>query len=68
MSNATNTQHVELDLVHCNGCQGCVDLNPDIFEWDETTDRPIVIRPEATIQEVQDAMNCCPGECILIKE
>jgi ferredoxin len=45
-----------------------VDLNPDIFEWDETTDRPIVIRPEATIQEVQDAMNCCPGECILIKE
>jgi len=68
MTKHSKKRHVELDLGTCNGCQGCVDLNPDIFAWDEATDRPLVVKAKATLEEIQDALNCCPGDCILTTE
>jgi ferredoxin len=60
----TQKKEIGLDLSACNGCTGCIDLNPDIFGWDDNTERPFLIKSEATEEEIADAIMCCPGECI----
>ena len=68
MSNqTTNTKYreVAIELGDCRGCQGCIDLNPGVFEWDETLDMPFVCRSKVTEDEVRDIMNTCPEGCIV---
>jgi len=61
----TRTKHeISLDLSECNCCMGCIDLNPEIFGWDDNTDRPFLIAGKATEKEIRDALSCCPGDCI----
>ncbi len=50
----------------CRLCRGCVEMNPDIFEWDENLDMPYVCRSKVTKEEVQDIINCCPEDCIVL--
>lgn len=69
MSN-TNTctkkhREVAIELGDCRSCQGCIDLNPDVFQWDEALDMPYVSRSEVTEDEVRDIMNSCPEGCIV---
>lgn len=52
------------ELSECNNCMGCIDLNPEIFGWDENTDRPYLKKNKATEDEIRDALSCCPGDCI----
>lgn len=59
---------IGLDLGACNGCYGCVDLNPEIFGWDDDSERPFLIRQEATRDEVAEAIACCPGDCIFLED
>ncbi len=68
MSNTnTCTKHreVAIELGDCRSCQGCIDLNPDVFQWDEALDMPYVTRSEVTEDEVRDIMNSCPEGCIV---
>jgi ferredoxin len=58
-------REVAIELGDCRSCKGCIDLNPDIFVWDEVLDMPFVTRAEVTEEEVQDIMNCCPEGCIV---
>lgn len=62
------TQHreVAIELGDCRSCMGCIDLNPDIFEWDDVLDMPYVCRSKVTEEEVQDIINCCPEDCIIL--
>ncbi|MEF2229359.1 MAG: ferredoxin [Pseudodesulfovibrio sp.] len=61
----TKYREVAIELGDCRGCQGCIDLNPDVFEWDETLDMPYVCRSRVTEDEVRDIMNTCPEGCIV---
>lgn len=44
---------------------GCIDLNPDVFQWDDALDMPYVCRSKVTEEEVRDIMNSCPEGCIV---
>ncbi|GAB7023016.1 4Fe-4S domain-containing protein [Salidesulfovibrio brasiliensis] len=59
-------KEVGLDLSGCNGCYGCVDLNPEVFGWDDGTEKPFLVKPEATEEEIAEAAMCCPGDCIFL--
>ncbi|WP_419788285.1 ferredoxin [Pseudodesulfovibrio sp.] len=61
----TNYREVAIELGDCRGCQGCIDLNPDVFAWDEALDMPCVRRSRVTEEEVRDIMNTCPEGCIV---
>lgn len=61
----TKLREVAIELGDCRLCQGCIDLNPDIFEWDDDLDMPYVCRSQVTEEEVQDIMNTCPEGCIV---
>ncbi|WP_243546812.1 ferredoxin [Pseudodesulfovibrio tunisiensis] len=67
MNDKTNEhlREIGLDLGECHACQACAELNPEIFEWDETLDRPVVKKSHVTEEEVREAMSCCPKDCIL---
>lgn len=60
MSNTT----VHVNNVECSGCMGCVDMFPEVFDWDETTETVIVKTEEADPETVREAMALCPQDCI----
>ncbi len=58
--------YVEKD--DCTSCQLCADTLPQVFQMD-ADDLSEVHNPYgATEEEIQDAMDSCPGECILWKK
>jgi ferredoxin len=58
-------KHVTIDQDECVGCETCVELCPDVFEFDEDSQKAFVKEDykndEACIQE---AIESCPTECI----
>jgi ferredoxin len=58
------TSRVIIDEEECEGCETCVELCPDVFEFDEDIQKAKVINPEADDDCVQDAIDSCPVECI----
>ncbi|WP_272700143.1 4Fe-4S domain-containing protein [Desulfovibrio sp. Fe33] len=61
----TKHREVAIELGDCRSCMGCIDLNPDVFQWDDALDMPYVCRSKVTEEEVRDIMNSCPEGCIV---
>ncbi len=59
-------QEIGLDLADCSSCQGCVELTPDIFKWDENLDQPQLLKSHATQEKMQEIIACCPKDCIFL--
>lgn len=60
----TEKREVSINLAECNRCMGCVDMCPELFEWDDENDCPVLKRTEANEEEVREALTCCPSDCI----
>ena len=48
----------------CIGCENCIELCPEVFGFDEETDKAVVIQLEGNSECVEDAIETCPIECI----
>jgi ferredoxin len=59
---------VVIDEDECVGCESCVELCPEVFEFDEDTGKAKVIKPDAVDDCIQEAMDSCPVECIQWEE
>ena len=56
---------VFIDVDECIGCQSCVELCPEVFEYDEDSEKAVVIKPAGGPQEcIEEAIETCPVECI----
>lgn len=59
------SKKVFIETEECIGCESCVELCPDVFAFDEETEKAVVIMavggPEDCIDETIDT---CPVECI----
>lgn len=62
------THEILLDLGPCHGCSGCHEMCPEIFGWDDDNDRPYLKRPDATEEEIREALSLCPKECIQLAD
>lgn len=59
------SKQVTIDIDECIGCQSCVEICPDVFGFDDDTEKAIVIRDEGDPEEcIQEAIDNCPVECI----
>lgn len=63
MSDNKKLRPINLDLGRCHGCMGCVEMCPNVVGWDEENERPFLKRHEASEDEFQEALACCPKDC-----
>ena len=56
---------VILDEDECVGCEACVELCPEIFKFNDETEKAEVIMPEGGDEDcIEEAIATCPVECI----
>ena len=56
---------VIIDTDECIGCESCVELCPDIFEFNENEEKANVKLAEGGEEEcIDEAISTCPVECI----
>ena len=53
-----------VNAIECSGCGGCVDMFPQMFGWDDGSDRPEVKDGRFSCEEVHQAVAICPRDCI----
>ncbi len=53
-----------MDEEECIGCGACVDSAPDVFSLNEDNIAEIINAAGGSAEEIQDAMDACPSECI----
>ena len=53
-----------VDQEECIGCGACVDSCPDVFRMTEDNVAELYNAEGASEEEIQDAMDACPVECI----
>jgi len=61
---------VIIDEDECLGCEACVEICPGMFAFNEDTEKAYVIdgADDLDEEEVQDAIDSCPVECIRYKD
>lgn len=52
----------------CKGCQACVELLPECFDWDEDDDKPVLKKDCAPESRIRECMAYCPEDCIELDE
>ncbi len=58
-----------IDLSRCSECQGCVEVAPEVFSYNEETGLMEVAElPEYPEDRVDEAIKDCPEECIYWEE
>ena len=55
-----------IDSSRCLSCGACIGINDKIFAFNEN-DQAILIDPNATIDDVREAADTCPANCIIIE-
>lgn len=59
---------VVIDEEECMGCEACVEIAPDIFEFNEDDEKAFVIKAEGGDPEaIQEAIDACPASCITLE-
>ena len=60
---------VVIDQDECIGCESCVEICPEVFAFDEDEAKAYVIKEEGGPEDqIQEAMDSCPSECITWEE
>lgn len=58
-----------VDLGRCSRCQGCIEIAPDVFRYNEETGSVEVIDlPAYPVDKVNEAIKYCPEDCISWEE
>lgn len=58
-------KRVTINQEECVGCESCVELCPDVFDFDADSEKANVKEDYAGDEEcIQEAIDSCPSECI----
>jgi len=60
---------VVIDADECVACGTCVEICPDVFEMDDGDDAARVIKATGGPEDqIQEAIDSCPVQCIFLEE
>jgi ferredoxin len=63
------SKKVIIDTDECIGCESCVELCPEVFGFNEETEKAHVIQEAGGPEDcIQEAIETCPVECIFWEE
>ena len=57
-----------LDLSRCSDCEACIELCPEVFRRREAGYVEVVDSMSYPEDCIQEAINCCPADCIAWEE
>lgn len=56
---------VMIDQDECIGCESCVEICPEVFQFNDELEKAQVVKPEGGPEDlIQEAIDTCPAECI----
>ena len=59
------SKKVIIDTDECIGCESCVELCPEVFEFDEENEKAKVIKEKGGSEDcIEEAISTCPADCI----
>jgi len=59
------SKKVYIETDECIGCENCVELCPDVFGFDDPSEKAFVLMPEGGPEEcIEEAIETCPVACI----
>ncbi|MFA6010389.1 MAG: ferredoxin [Desulfobacteraceae bacterium] len=59
---------VVIDAEECMGCEACVEIAPEIFEFNSDDEKAVVIKAEGGDEGlIQEAIDSCPASCITLE-
>ncbi|AGW13901.1 ferredoxin [Megalodesulfovibrio gigas] len=61
---APRLRRITMDLGDCSACEACTSLAPDVFGWDENTERPRLLKELVPQDQAQEVISFCPQDCI----
>lgn len=62
-------KRVVIDEEACMGCEACVEIAPDVFEFDDDAGKARVIMAKGGDEAlIEEAMDACPADCITWEE
>lgn len=53
-----------IDSSHCSLCQGCIEVEPEVFHLDENSRRIAIYDLREYPATVEEAIKNCPRDCI----
>ena len=58
-------KQVTIDTEECIGCQSCVEICPELFDFNDDTEKAFVINPSGgDVDCAEEAATTCPVGCI----
>lgn len=60
----SKNKELSINKIDCTACMGCVEMCPEIFEWDDTNEEVVLKRDLVSEDEVAEAISLCPQDCI----
>jgi len=68
VSRDENPRPYSVNPVCCNGCGACVEMEPELFAWDESGEKPATRLDAGPEDAIRRAMAYCPHDCIEMDE
>ena len=60
---------VTIDTDECIGCQTCVELCPEVFSFNNETDKAEILDEITGNEEcIEEAAEACPASCIIVEK
>lgn len=60
---------IYIDTEECVGCESCVEVCPEVFGFDEETEKATVLKEDNVDSDsIDEAIEICPTGCIHKKE